>query len=124
MMHNILIHGLCSAGKVDEASRLLSEMKEKNNCRPNLVTYNTLMYGFYETGCFDKAASIWTAIIKNGMVPDIISYNTRIKGLCSCHRTPEGVQLLEELVARGIIPTVITWNILVRAVIKYGPIQI
>jgi hypothetical protein len=31
---------------------------------------------------------------------------------------------LDEVLSRGIIPTVITWNILVRAVIKYGPIQV
>uniref|UniRef100_A0A0A9CRC4 Pentatricopeptide repeat-containing protein n=1 Tax=Arundo donax TaxID=35708 RepID=A0A0A9CRC4_ARUDO len=104
--------------------RLYSEMKRKKNCSPNLVTYNTLMDGFYEIGSIDKAASLWTAILDNGLKPDIITYNTRIKGLCSCNRTPEGVLLLDEVIATGIIPTVITWNILVRAVITYGPIQI
>jgi pentatricopeptide repeat protein len=122
--YNILIHGLCSAGRAHEALRIYLEMKGRKNCSPNLVTYNTLMGGFYELGSIDKAASHLTAILDDGLKLDIITYNIRIKGLCSCNRIPEGFFLLDEVLASGIIPTDITWNILVRAVVAYGPIQI
>ncbi|KAM2612418.1 hypothetical protein TB2_032391 [Malus domestica] len=46
-MHNIVIHGLCSAGNAEDALQLYFQMG-RWNCIPYLVTYNTLMEGFYK----------------------------------------------------------------------------
>jgi pentatricopeptide repeat protein len=62
-------------------------------------------------------------MFKNGFQPDIISYNITLKGLCSCGRISDGIALFDDALKHGILPTSITWYILVRAVLKLGPLD-
>ncbi|KAM1576418.1 hypothetical protein ACFX10_032737 [Malus domestica] len=56
-MHNIVIHGLCSAGNAEDALQLYFQMG-RWNCIPYLVTYNTLMEGFYKIRDCEKASEV------------------------------------------------------------------
>ncbi|KFK38299.1 hypothetical protein AALP_AA3G096100 [Arabis alpina] len=116
-MHNILIHGLCSVGKLDDAINVVVNM-EHWNCAGNLVTYNTLMKGFFKVGDSNSATVIWGYMYKMGLQPDIISYNIILNGLCMCHRVSYAIEFFDDARSHGIFPTVVTWNILVRAVVN------
>ncbi|KAJ4979879.1 hypothetical protein NE237_010659 [Protea cynaroides] len=96
-LHNILIHGLCSVGKVEEAPQVQSEMKQRK-CIPNLI---------------------WDQILEDGLQPDI-SYNISFEGLCSCNRISDALRLLEDALPQGLLPTKVTWHILVRTFLSSG----
>ncbi|RYR79562.1 hypothetical protein Ahy_A01g004363 isoform B [Arachis hypogaea] len=92
-MYNIVIHRLCSSEKMEHAMQLYSMMRQKNCI--NLVTYNTIMEGFYKVGDCEKASNIWANIFEDGLQPDIISYNITLKGHCSWGRLTEAIRLLD-----------------------------
>jgi pentatricopeptide repeat protein len=41
--HNGIIYALCKDGKLDQATRLVQEMKSQG-CKPDICTYNTMIY--------------------------------------------------------------------------------
>ncbi|KAB2621985.1 pentatricopeptide repeat-containing protein [Pyrus ussuriensis x Pyrus communis] len=120
-MHNIVIHGLCSAGKAEDALQFYFQMG-RWNCIPNLVTYNTLMEGFYKIRDCEKASEVWAHLLKDGLRPDTITYNVTLKGFCSCSRISNAIRFLEKALHLGILPASITWYILVRAVLGKVPL--
>ncbi|KAB2621996.1 pentatricopeptide repeat-containing protein [Pyrus ussuriensis x Pyrus communis] len=121
-MHNIVIHGLCSAGKAEDALQFYFQMG-RWNCFPNLVTYNTLMEGFHKIRDCEKASEVWAHLLKDGLRPDTITYNVTLKGFCSCSRISNAIRFLEKALHLGILPASITWYILVRAVLSTGILQ-
>ena len=46
---NIVLHALCKEGKLEKALDLATEMEAKG-CGPNVVSYNTLIWGFFTHG--------------------------------------------------------------------------
>ncbi|XVE76510.1 hypothetical protein DITRI_Ditri12bG0179500 [Diplodiscus trichospermus] len=54
-MHNTVIHGLCSAGKVEDALQLYSKISQRNYA-PNLAIYNTLMEFYFSFGGIARRA--------------------------------------------------------------------
>ncbi|WZY96156.1 hypothetical protein YC2023_068485 [Brassica napus] len=110
-MHNILIHGLCSVGKLDDAMKLAAEM-ERWSCVANLVTYNTLMEGCFKVRDSNIATVIWGYMYKKGWGADVVSYNIMLSGLCMCGRVRHAIEFFDDARSHGIAPTptVVAWD--------------
>ncbi|KAF9587316.1 hypothetical protein IFM89_001040 [Coptis chinensis] len=62
----------------------------------SLITFNTLLNGFYRDGKFEDLA-IWVRDGREWDCPDIISYNAKLQGFVNVGKISEAVELVEQL---------------------------
>lgn len=74
MISNALIPGLCEAGNMQEAVRLLKEMLERGLVLDK-ITYNTLILGCCREGKVEEAFKLKEEMAKQGIQPDSYTYN-------------------------------------------------
>ncbi|VFQ59068.1 unnamed protein product [Cuscuta campestris] len=111
---NIVIRGLCQAGRVDNAFPFFSSM-EKYGRLPDLVTYNTLISGLCGIGDVGRAQSLLREIhLLDRFSPDVVTYTSVVSGFCKLGRMDEAVNLMEQMISSGIRPTVVTFNTLIN----------
>ena len=69
-----MISSLIKAGRSDEVSGILEEMREKG-CEPDTVSYNVLINGFCVENDLESAYRVLDEMVEKGVKPDVISYN-------------------------------------------------
>ncbi|XP_068652709.1 pentatricopeptide repeat-containing protein At1g12775, mitochondrial-like [Aristolochia californica] len=137
--------GFCQLGWMEEATKLFQETTEKGH-GPDVVTFNTLMPGFYRTGELEAAKKLFRDMegqclvpklvscrdiecaldlvedaAKIGQIPDMITYGTLVHGLC---KVWEGAKkILGQMSKRGVHPNDITYKALFEGFSMKGVIQ-
>ena len=71
-------------------------MNKTNDCKPNLVTYNSLLDCAVHSNRFEEMESIFQNIISN-LKPDLITHSTYIKGLCKSNDAIRAYKLFLEI---------------------------
>ncbi|CAN1222187.1 Pentatricopeptide repeat-containing protein At3g13160, mitochondrial [Linum grandiflorum] len=115
--HNIVMKGLCEVGELNSAALLMDRM----DCEPNVVTFNTLLDGFYSNGRFEEGDAIWDRLMKNKSIsPDVRSYCAKLMGLAMQKRSKEAVELLAEMEEEEgrIKPDAICWHNVIMGYVK------
>ncbi|KAM7492630.1 hypothetical protein LguiA_035551 [Lonicera macranthoides] len=79
--YNILLKGLCQAGKCDHALHLWHLMLQRG-LSPNEVGYGTLIDGLFKKGDCDGAFKLWKHYLAKGFHRSNIVFNTMLNGLC------------------------------------------
>ncbi|KAE8682594.1 hypothetical protein F3Y22_tig00111238pilonHSYRG00264 [Hibiscus syriacus] len=115
---NILIHGLCKAGQVDQAlefflranevgrgHKLLIEIRSRDDCAPDVVTY-TSVYLVLQVGleiCFLLSPCMrrWVLLV----VMLIVTFTSLIDGYCRNGDMFQSLQLWNAMKARNILPS-------------------
>ncbi|CAJ2638196.1 unnamed protein product [Trifolium pratense] len=117
---NVLLRGLCRAGEIDEAFRLLSALKSFG-CSPDVVSYNTIIYGLCRISEVDRARSLLNEVcLKVDVVPDVVSYTTIISCYCKLSKMDEASLLFDEMIRSGTMPNTFTFNALIDGFVKLG----
>ncbi|XP_057430321.1 pentatricopeptide repeat-containing protein At2g06000-like [Lotus japonicus] len=117
---NLLMRGLCRAGVINEAFKLLGDLRSFG-CLPNIITYNTLIHGLCQISEVCRARSLMKEVwLKGELAPDVYSYTTIISGYCKLGETGEGVKLFDEMTRSGIRPNRCTFNALIDGFVKSG----
>ncbi|KAG0461035.1 hypothetical protein HPP92_021332 [Vanilla planifolia] len=100
--YNILIKGFCKAGRIQDANRLLGDMKS-NGLLPDRISYSTLLYGNSKQGDLAEAFKLWEEMLREGIEPDTLAYNfsniwvyidrgtEKAFDLLSCMGTPQAI---------------------------------
>nr|UPT49626.1 pentatricopeptide repeat protein AaPPR988 [Agave angustifolia] len=116
--YNMLLDGLCRAGKVETAWNFLSWMRSRGGeIAPNVV----LICGYCGCGDVDKAVELLDEIVEMGLKPNKMTYNTLVKGLCEARR----MDLVKEVLERdtGFKPDTCTFNTLMAAHCSSGSVN-
>ncbi|CAE5966061.1 unnamed protein product [Arabidopsis arenosa] len=100
--YNQLIHGLCEAGRIDEAVSLFVRMKD-DFCYPNVYTYTALIKGLCRKNVH-KAMGLLDEMLERNLVPDLITYNSLIAGQCRAGHLDSAYRLLSLMKERGLVP--------------------
>ncbi|KAF6148404.1 hypothetical protein GIB67_036619 [Kingdonia uniflora] len=140
----ILINGYCKAGlglqalevfkkmgslgvsrKVVEASRIFEDMQGSCNeelglPRPNLITFNQMLEGFFKEGMLDKAENCINCMKRDGAFTKLESYNIWLVGLVRNKMLAEARLVLEEMNEKGITPSIYSYNIVLDGLCKEG----
>ncbi|CAI9277485.1 unnamed protein product [Lactuca saligna] len=115
--------GLCKSGNNDTAIALLKLMDEKG-CKPNVVTYNTIIDSLCKDKMVDDALNLFKEMVfHKGILPDVVTYTSLIHGLCNLCRWDEVDKILKEMEEQRISPNVHTFSILVDSLCKEGKVK-
>jgi len=77
----MLIDALCKKGNVREARKVLAVMV-KACVRPNSITLNTLMDGYYSLKEVENDRHLFSTMTETGITPSVYSDNITINGFC------------------------------------------
>ncbi|KAF4355104.1 hypothetical protein G4B88_004316 [Cannabis sativa] len=78
--YNILIHGVCKIGVVDEALRLVKQM-ESVGFHPNVFTYTMLVDGFCNSNRVDEAFQVLETMKKRNVSPNEATIRSFVHGV-------------------------------------------
>eukprot|EP00261_Vitis_vinifera_P031865 XP_019073108.1 PREDICTED: pentatricopeptide repeat-containing protein At3g07290, mitochondrial isoform X2 [Vitis vinifera] len=117
--YSILIHGLCEAGRLEEAFQLKQEMVEKG-CQPSTRTYTVLIKAKCDIGMTDKAMKMLDEMATKACVPNVHTYTILIDRLCREGKIEEANGVFRKMLKHGLCPGIITFNALINGYCKEG----
>uniref|UniRef100_A0A803KMQ3 Pentatricopeptide repeat-containing protein n=1 Tax=Chenopodium quinoa TaxID=63459 RepID=A0A803KMQ3_CHEQI len=138
VIYNTIIDSLCKDRLLQQAINLFSAMKIEG-IQPDVVTYTSLVRGFYNSGFREEAKDglvveaeailrhmtdkgvapdITVLYLMKGITPDVVTYNTLIDGLCKTNRLTLARELFTDMQAHGVTPDVFTYNSLLDCLCK------
>lgn len=123
-MYSILIDGVCRFGSFEKALELLCEMENGgNSCRPNVVTYTTVIQSLCEGGRSVMALSVLDRMKASGCSPNRITLRTLINGLCVEDNVEEAYKLIERVVEVGDLSVGECYSSLVVSLLWVGKFE-
>ncbi|KMZ55948.1 hypothetical protein ZOSMA_9G00510 [Zostera marina] len=118
-----LIHGLCQADKLVEATSLFLRFPDMG-FTPNVITYGILINGYFtnnNTHTVELGFGVFGDMLKRGHCPNTIVYTAMVKGLCAINRVDEAGILVEKMYAKlSCSPDVMTYNTLLNGLCCAG----
>ncbi|CAM8904488.1 unnamed protein product [Rhodiola kirilowii] len=123
---NILMNALCQQLRINEAALLFQKMETHLSCKPNIVTYGTLLKGLCTTGNSRIALNLHEQIadgthdLSRALQLNLICYNTLIDGLCKDGLIDKANELFLEMRKKEIRPDVITYTIVIDGLCRAG----
>ncbi|KAK6134811.1 hypothetical protein DH2020_031437 [Rehmannia glutinosa] len=120
---NRFIYASAKCGHVDNALLVFDQMKSLK-CKPDLVTYNTVLGILGRLGRVDDMLCVF-ALMKtvDDLVPDIVTYNTILHSLRKMGRLDLCLLHFKEMTERGIQPDMLTYKALVESLGRSGNIE-
>ncbi|XP_028084037.1 pentatricopeptide repeat-containing protein At5g18950-like [Camellia sinensis] len=114
-----MIRGLCLHGRTEKAHVLFEEMAEKGIAR-DIITYNSLIQGFYKEGKIDGSINLLAKLLEMGLQPSAATYTAPIGKLCEMGDVDEAKELWEDMQKRGVEPAVCTRNFTITGLSNKG----
>ncbi|CAH9124378.1 unnamed protein product [Cuscuta epithymum] len=101
-VYSSLLDGISRFGGLERAMELLDEMeKESSDCRPNVVTYTTLIQAFVEKGCTYEGMAILDKMESFGCKPNRVLMATLVQGLCRDGDINEAHKIVDRIGGNG-----------------------
>ncbi|XP_044501247.1 pentatricopeptide repeat-containing protein At5g14080 isoform X3 [Mangifera indica] len=119
----LIVHGLCEAKRVEEANRVLDELRIRE-CKPDFIAYRIVAEEFKLMGDVFERETVLKKKRKLGVAPRTSDYREFILGLISERRICEAKELgrvreaymvLQEMKKKGLAPNVSFYNCLMEA---------
>jgi pentatricopeptide repeat protein len=88
------------SGKIDKAMACLNKMTDEGK-PPTVVTYTTLIDGFFCSGGSDEAIVLWDKMQEKGCAPNEIAYIALVNGLCKCGQVETALSYYEEMMTKS-----------------------
>nr|XP_043631787.1 pentatricopeptide repeat-containing protein At2g17140 [Erigeron canadensis]XP_043631796.1 pentatricopeptide repeat-containing protein At2g17140 [Erigeron canadensis]XP_043631804.1 pentatricopeptide repeat-containing protein At2g17140 [Erigeron canadensis]XP_043631813.1 pentatricopeptide repeat-containing protein At2g17140 [Erigeron canadensis]XP_043631822.1 pentatricopeptide repeat-containing protein At2g17140 [Erigeron canadensis] len=132
--YNIVLDGLCKAGKVDRAIETMHELwnqesdapgavgdsyigfdndNNKNSCKPDLITYSTIINALCKDGKLDEAKKKLVEMIGRNIYPDSIIYDIFVYNLCKMGKVSSAFRVLKDMEKKGYNKSLQTYNSLI-----------
>ncbi|WOK99808.1 pentatricopeptide repeat-containing protein [Canna indica] len=126
--YNILLKGFFRAGQVKEAMGFFKQMKKRGKrdnpgdfeCRPDVVSYTTMVHGLGLNGQLEKARKLLDEMVSEGCLPSVPTYNALIQVICKKGCVKDAILLFDEMVRKGYTPNSITYNLVIRGLCHAG----
>ncbi|XP_071703046.1 pentatricopeptide repeat-containing protein At5g14080 [Rutidosis leptorrhynchoides] len=94
----LVVHGLCLAGRVQDAMYLLGELR-KRDCKPDFMAYRVVAEALRENGCVVDVENVLKMKRKRGVAPRVSDYRDFILQLISERLICEAKDLGEVIVS-------------------------
>ncbi|KAK4364462.1 hypothetical protein RND71_015820 [Anisodus tanguticus] len=121
--YSALLDGICRFGNLERALELLREMeKDSGQCKPNVVTYTTVVQNFVEKCQSVEALSILDQMRDFGCKPNRVLICTLIQGLCKDGHVEEAHKVINRVAESGI-PLDSCYSFLVLSLLRIGKLK-
>lgn len=121
--YSALLDGICRFGSLERALELLREMeKDSGQCKPNVVTYTTVVQSFVEKCQSIEALSIFDQMRDFGCKPNRVLICTLIQGLCKDGHVEEAHKVINKAAESGI-PYDSCYSFLVLSLFRIGKLK-
>ncbi|PNT72016.1 hypothetical protein BRADI_2g38453v3 [Brachypodium distachyon] len=141
--YNTVLKTLCEDSRSQRALDLLHTMvKKSGGCSSDVVSYSTVIHGFFREGEVSKACNCFHEMMQQGVVPSVVTYNSIIDALCKaramdqaelvlhqmiiidaygkCGMMDEAMLVFTQMQERGVIPDACTYGIVITALSRMG----
>ncbi|KAM6556761.1 hypothetical protein CsatB_003780 [Cannabis sativa] len=108
----VLIKGFSKLGMAEKAVESFGRMRDFN-CKPNVITYNCILYIMLRNQVFLLALAVYNEMLKLNFSPNVTTYNVLIGGLFKCNKIQDALKMFDEMTQRGFIPNEITYTIII-----------
>ncbi|KAM0040698.1 putative tetratricopeptide-like helical domain superfamily [Helianthus debilis subsp. tardiflorus] len=112
--YNTLVSGMCKKGLMDAVLELVERMKQTEDCLPDMVTYTTLIDGYYKLRDFEKAKACFDEMLSRNLEPNEVTYNALINGLCLCGDVDGAKRMMSKMRLNGLKDIITTHTSLLR----------
>ncbi|XP_004300812.1 PREDICTED: pentatricopeptide repeat-containing protein At3g61520, mitochondrial-like [Fragaria vesca subsp. vesca] len=117
-----LISGLSQAGRMEDASFVVSKLKEAGFSM-DIVSYNVMIHGFCSENKPDKIHEMIEEMEASGVKPDSVTYNTLLAYLGKHGDIESAYKVFDRMLNEGVVPTVVTFGTLIHAHCLDGDIE-
>lgn len=119
---NRLIFALAKCGHADDALLVFDHMNSLG-CKPDLVTYNTILAILGRLGQVDRMLRVFASMKTVDLIPDIVTFNTILNSLRKMGRLDLCLVHFKEMSERGIQPDLLTFKALIESLGRSGNIE-
>ena len=115
-IYTTLMKGYMKEGRVSDVIQMVEAMRREENpsCRPDQVTYTTVITALVNAGLMDRARSVLAEMALQGVPANRVTYNVLLKGYCELLQLEKAKELVKEMGGKiGIEPNVVSYNILI-----------
>ncbi|CAN6697427.1 unnamed protein product [Malus baccata var. baccata] len=116
VIYNSVINGLCKEASVDIAKLLMDSLQRMDVL--DIITYNTMINGYFISGMIDQAFVLLWEMEKAGISLNVVTYNILINFLCKFGCIQQAKELMKVMISRGVIPDFITYTTLITNLSK------
>lgn len=103
VVYSAVLDGIIKFGSLDRSLELLAEMEEESgNCKPNVVTYTSLIQNLCEKGQSLEALCILDRMKSFGCNPNRTTMNILIKGLCKDGHLEDAYKVTDKVAGKGV----------------------
>ncbi|XP_059661991.1 pentatricopeptide repeat-containing protein At1g11900 [Cornus florida] len=119
---NRIIFAFAECGQIDKALLIFDHMKSLK-CKPELVTYNTVIEILGCVGRVDEMLHEFGSMKEANIKPDIISFNTLINSMRKVGRFDLCSVFFKEMRERGLEPDLRTYTALIESFGRSGKVE-
>ncbi|KAG6510821.1 hypothetical protein ZIOFF_028860 [Zingiber officinale] len=119
---NILIHGWSKARKIEEAIRMIEEMREFSYT-PCVITFTSLIEGYCLEKNFRMASAILNEMSGHGCQPNVVTYTIIMHSLAKAKEIQEALLVFEMMKDDGCAPDTSFYNSLIFLMGKSGKLR-
>ncbi|KAL1552003.1 pentatricopeptide repeat-containing protein-like protein [Salvia divinorum] len=124
VIYSTILDGICMHGSLKLGLEFLDGMekveeKEKDEGRPNVVTYTTIIKGFIDKGMASEARSILDRMYDSELKPNRVTFVTLIDGLIKEGKVEEALKVVDTFGGDGV-RTDELYNMLVLSLFRAG----
>ncbi|XVF25947.1 hypothetical protein REPUB_Repub13aG0257900 [Reevesia pubescens] len=101
---NALMEACVNTKNFDEVIGFFKEFSEKLSIEPDLVSYNTVIKAFCETGSLDSALLMLFEMEKKGVEPNVITINTLLNGFFKNRSVVDGKKICGKMEDQNVEP--------------------
>ncbi|KAL0662055.1 hypothetical protein Bca4012_098892 [Brassica carinata] len=113
---NSLLSALLKCGAFDKMKEVLSSIDKYG--KPDACTYNILINGYSQSGCFDDALKLFEE-------PTGVTFGTLVNGYCKNFKVKEALKMKHDMLeVYGVCPTVHTYASLIKALCQIGGLSL
>lgn len=115
----------CTAnrGAGDAALQVLQKMRETPGCKPDVITYSTVIDALGRSGRFSNVSEVLDEMSREGIEPNLVTYTSVISALNRAGDLNGALRVLEDMERHGIMPNVYTFSSLIHGAGRRGEFE-
>ena len=119
VVYTSLVHAWCRAYRIDEAERVVKQMKEKG-VLPNVFTYSVLIDAMCRSNQVNRAHDLLIEMIDAGCAPNAATFNCLMRVHVKAGRKQKALEVYNQMKRLSCSPDEITFNFLIEAHCRDG----